>query len=787
MTVLRVASLDLVYLLVGTSVLYGLGLVRSWRAGLRYGCLALLAGWALLGVAGSFALVAGSSLGLATLLVLALVLAAAGLVGGRRVRPAAPAPGWQATPLRLVAGVAAVAVVSSVLLDLLRYARLLAGASQWDAWAFWIPKAEAIVYRGGIGTGPGSFSSFANPDYPPFVPAADSMVFRFAGKVDPGLLGVQHWVLAAAFFGALAGLLWHRVAPELLLPSLAVLAVTPAFDHSVASLLAEDSLTIALGLAAAAGALWLLEREPRHAALYAVFAAAVSLIKNEGFYFALLLAVLLAAVAAREGHRRVAALALAAPLAAMLPWKLWLAVNHVPANPYYSPLDFVRPSRTLEQLGRLRTTLSRLPGYYVHLDRSLVVVPVLAVLVALALRRRPRLALYTVGFLVVAFLGNVAVYWVSDAPLRWYIETSAGRTSTGPIVFAAVLLPILASELVSSRRQAAVPLRAWLRRLLGRRVETRLVAAVALLVYFLAVVANGGDRTWGSFQVPAIFPGFEDARSVTAAWDCVRRGIHVLPADPCDPLGRPYYHPRLWLLPAHLGAGSGLSVVFGMSVVALFLVAALWLAGHGQALWEALVWAAALVSPAVMLGVERGNPDLLIFALLALSAALLVRSRPLGAAALLVTAMLKLYPAAAFIALLLRPRRRALAALGAISLAFAAYVAVTFTDIRALAKALPTEAAYSFGARVAADLIGHAVGISGSALAVVGLPRLVIAAILATLWLSEPLSGWNPRYPFEEIANWFLFSYLAAGLAVVLRPSVAAVYGAVRRFGPELR
>ena len=479
MTAVTLLALDLTFLLVGLAALYGLGLVRSMAAGLRLAGLALLVGWSLLGVAGSFALMLGSALGLGTLLGLAAALAAVGPAAARRVPAADGSVRWPATLPRVAAGGAGALVVVVVFVELFRRARLLAGAWEWDAWAFWIPKAEAIVYRGGIGTGPGSFSSFANPDYPPFVPATDAMVFRLAGTVDPGMLGAQRWVLGAAFVAALAGLLWHRVAPEILLPGLAVIAALPAFDDAVSSLLAEGELVVALGLAAAAGLLWLLERDPRHAALFAVFAAALVLTKNEGFFFALLLGLLLAALSFRSSTR-IAALLVGAPLLAMLPWKLWLRLNDVPANPYYTASDLVRPARTIDQAARLRTTLADLPGYYLHFSRSLVVLPVVLALAALLWRRRRGAALVGISFLAIAFLGNATVYWISNVPLRWYIDTSAERTSTGPIVFAAVLLPILAAEALGSHRAAPTGRRRSLRRsprrqggALARRVRRR--------------------------------------------------------------------------------------------------------------------------------------------------------------------------------------------------------------------------------------------------------------------------------------------------------------------------
>ena len=45
---------------------------------------------------------------------------------------------------------------------------------QWDAWAFWLPKAKSLLDFGGLDTAVGGFTSFANPGYPPLVPALEA-------------------------------------------------------------------------------------------------------------------------------------------------------------------------------------------------------------------------------------------------------------------------------------------------------------------------------------------------------------------------------------------------------------------------------------------------------------------------------------------------------------------------------------------------------------------------------------------------------------------------------------
>ncbi len=409
----------------------------------------------------------------------------------------------------------------------------------------------------------------------------------------------------------------------------------------------------------------------------------------------------------------------------------------------------------------------------------------------------------------------------------------------------------------------AVPVRArprpfLLARLWGAHVRGRLIALAAVCGYFVAIVAAGGHRAWGWFQVPTVSPSFLDMRSITSAWECTRKGIDVLPMNPCDPFHRPANYPRLWLAPSFLGLGQGSTFVLGLLTAAVFFAAGFALMGRVERLGDALVWSAALVSPAVMLGVERGNADLLVFALVVLALALFGRARPvvraLAHGLFLFAAMLKLFPTFAFGVVFRQSRRWALLGAGAVAAGSGIYALATLNDLRAIQRVLPQAIHYSYGADVGVEaarnwlvsqtdslgfLARHAVGTGllwaalGLALATAALlarrwrgrsgavedrreldafwagagiylgtwafehnwdyrlafllltiPQLLrwslqarpalpyapaaLAGIVATLWLSEPLSNWNPRFPFEEAVNWLLAVYLAAGLLVTL-------------------
>ena len=446
-----IALLDLVYAGVGTCALVGLGLVRSARSAVLYVGLAVLVGWALVGTITSMLLIAGLAAVVWQVLAVGLLAAGACLAAARRVQAAvtrfAPNPGGIAT--WVAAGGAGVLLV---LLESLGRRAFYSEPTTWDVWSFWLPKAESIVYFHGLDTSAGGFNSFANSDYPPFAPAVDSLTYRFAGSVDNGIIPLQHWVLAVAFFGALAVLLARRVAPWILWPSLALLVLMPSYLPLVGSALADEPLSECVALAVVCAALWLLDRDPRLIAVAAVFCVAATLLKNEGLPFALLIAVLLALTA--RGRRVRAPLVLAAAaILAIVPWRLWLNANEVARTPAYDTHDLLRPSYLADRIGRLGTSLHEATPYFFSWSAWLLALPLALALGAALLRSRPSIGWFALGTTLVALAGNIAIYWVSTFPIHWYIRTTADRTSSTIAVFCAALTPLLAAEALRARRE----------------------------------------------------------------------------------------------------------------------------------------------------------------------------------------------------------------------------------------------------------------------------------------------------------------------------------------------
>jgi hypothetical protein len=119
-------------------------------------------------------------------------------------------------------------------------------------------------------------------------------------------------------------------------------------------------------------------------------------------------------------------------------------------------------------------------------------------------------------------------------------------------------------------------------------------------------------------------------------------------------------------------------------------------------LGTALLYVLAVCSPAVMLGIERGNPDLVLFPLVL--AAVVVTTRTLGrqivtGALLVLVSFLKFYPVLSAGFLLRRATKASLVLLGVVIATFGVYVLATYHQIHEILSAIPQSNVLTYGVR----------------------------------------------------------------------------------------
>lgn len=223
--------------------------------------------------------------------------------------------------------------------------------------------------------------------------------------------------------------------------------------------------------------------------------------------------------------------------------------------------------------------------------------------------------------------------------------------------------------------------------------------AVTLIGYFALLEILGGRTSWHLLGVPQLSPPFADLRFITSAWQCINEHVPVHSSNPCDPLHRPVDYPAIWFVPAALGLGDSSTTLLGILLAVVFLLSAVTVLPRSATRREAFIYSLAVCSPAVMLGVERGNTDLIVFVLLLAAAASPVHRRGgliLGSGALLLATILKLFPILTLPALARRDRRTALAGMFVVC-GFAAYAVATRGDLSMVARAVPVRIGRSYG------------------------------------------------------------------------------------------
>ncbi len=176
----------------------------------------------------------------------------------------------------------------------------------------------------------------------------------------------------------------------------------------------------------------------------------------------------------------------------------------------------------------------------------------------------------------------------------------------------------------------------------SNRWSILLLLSIAAYLYILF-----NYTLWSSVGIPHLKAPFADMQAILSASDAYREGYNPYIENPYDPLGREHVYPRPWLWLGYTGITLDHSNFAATLLMAFFFLLSIRILRpeNGN---EFLISAMLLLSPAVMLGVERGNNDLIIFILLGLAVFFLnnkIRALDLIAYFFLFLAsILKIYP-----------------------------------------------------------------------------------------------------------------------------------------------
>jgi hypothetical protein len=436
-------ALNVSFAVLGLAGLWALRGFPRWSDMLRYVGLAYLLGVSAFGVLWTQLLVVGVSFGgWEIVLTLAAVTVAACIAGVSLGRPLphgwrdpGRGPGSSAAVLVTAAGIAA----TGLLLEALFRSARLQSLQAYDAWAFWVPKAKAIYYFGGLDEV--VFTTTPGPTYPPLVPILDAAAFHAMGSPDTITFHVQYWFLVVGAVAAIAGCLHRHVPAWLLWPSLVLVLCVPRFGLRLLTPQADVLVDVLFVVGVVLLALWLRDDQAWRLGAAALLLGGATLTKREGLMFAA--AAFAVAIAASWPRRRTAwriLLPAAAAVAAVaIPWRLWYRSRGIGGE---APSDAGVTGSLDRMVDSLRLSVD------VLFDAGLwSVVPVVALIAlgAAIVWGDRRLAFFLGALLALVFLGGAWVtYSYAELPITDDEAVNPIVRYTGAIVLlAAAATPLL--------------------------------------------------------------------------------------------------------------------------------------------------------------------------------------------------------------------------------------------------------------------------------------------------------------------------------------------------------
>lgn len=432
---------DLLLALAGFGVLLAIGIVpqRGTEMLAALG-LAYLAGAAVVPIVLILLLVIGIPFTLATFAVVVLACVAAGLVGTwrRGVEPPPPSDAWWRRSWRQWPRETWVVIAFLVLFGLFALAGLISASqmslTEWDAWSIWARKAQMLTGHDSL---VGEFwtsdsYSWIHLDYPIQYPVWEALHSRAGGSFQTQDLLRHVWLLLVAFVWAAAYLLRDRVRPVVWAPLLLLAAAAPGIWQQLLTGYADVPMGMYVCLGALLLGFWLRDGDGRLLALAAVMLAAAANLKNEGLLAAgALLVVAGVIVFARRLAWRQYAFAVAAVVAAILPWRIWTAAQGIEGD---LPVGktITDPGYLFDRIDRVWPAFEAICRELADQGRWLQLLPLAALMVTASLISgvgRRAAAFYLASFALL-WAGLVWSYWISPNPLAWHLATSASRVIT---------------------------------------------------------------------------------------------------------------------------------------------------------------------------------------------------------------------------------------------------------------------------------------------------------------------------------------------------------------------
>ncbi len=171
----------------------------------------------------------------------------------------------------------------------------------------------------------------------------------------------------------------------------------------------------------------------------------------------------------------------------------------------------------------------------------------------------------------------------------------------------------------------------------------RILLCTGLLVLGLSLYFYGYEKTWKLWNIPAFASPFLDFQLLPASAESLRAGYNPESSNPFDPQERIFNYPKIWYLVLYSGINQRWTIPLAVLFITLFFVSLIFFPKQ-LTLLSTFLLLFGIFSPAVILGIERANVDIIFFSCMALALSLSNKSLLKSYLVLLVSILFKLFP-----------------------------------------------------------------------------------------------------------------------------------------------
>jgi len=265
-----------------------------------------------------------------------------------------------------------------------------------------------------------------------------------------------------------------------------------------------------------------------------------------------------------------------------------------------------------------------------------------------------------------------------------------------------------------------------------------------------------------------VFP-FGDLTGISSASECIQAGLNPYLENPIDPLGREFNYPPIWLYVSDFLHFDGKDVVpVGLTLIFLFTLTTCFLF-KAKNVKQCLIFLTFFFSPPVLLLLERGNSDGVLFMLVAFMTVYLPKIRRLNpqarlytsAVIILISSLLKLYPLVLLPLLIIEPvsLRKRITVMICTGLLILGYLICSLDIITLITHNTPQPLIMAYGKNVLLEKF-----FPDELISVVS-NGLIVLVIIAVILLNSKGKGFISKlYPSDTTTNETILPFIAGVL-----------------------